>query len=70
MESADFHLCSTGLNPKAITIWRSFGDICVTSGAVLGFGNPCPGVGAQRGGGRLGSLGMLQPTGTEVPTEP
>lgn len=36
MEHAAFHLRSAGLNPKAITIWRSFGGIPVTSWAVLG----------------------------------
>lgn len=36
MEHTAFHLWSAGLNPKAITIWRSFGGIPVTSWAVLG----------------------------------
>lgn len=36
MEHAAFHLWSAGLNPKVITIWRSFGGIPVTSRAVLG----------------------------------
>lgn len=36
MEHAAFHLRSAGLNPKAVTIWRSFGGIPVTSWAVLG----------------------------------
>lgn len=36
MEHAAFHLRSAGLNPKAITIWRSFGGTPVTSWAVLG----------------------------------
>lgn len=35
MEHAAFHLWSAGLNPKAITIWRSFGDMPVMSWAVL-----------------------------------
>lgn len=35
MEHAAFHLGSAGLNPKAITIWRSFGGIPVMSWVVL-----------------------------------
>lgn len=66
MESADFHLHSAGLNPKAITIWRSFGDICATSWAVLGSSDPALGWELTGGGGGLGSLGTLQPMGTEV----
>lgn len=55
MESADFHLHSAGLNPKAITIWRSFGDICATSWAVLGSGDPA--LGWELTGGR-GGVGL------------
>lgn len=35
MEHAAFHLWSAGLNPKAITIWRSFASISAMSWAVL-----------------------------------